>query len=106
MKKQAYPDFDQFPEEAWFELERELEPLREQCGNLTCEVFRTPGRSLDGVLAKTRLAYRVTCYMASSRAPLDDMTPPTSNNIGGLDDPQLLWSILRDLERLAREARS
>ncbi len=36
--------------------------------------------------------------MGDTEGPVEDMTPP---DCGELDDRMLLWSILRDLERLA-----
>jgi hypothetical protein len=61
------------------------------------------------VLLKARLAYRVELEQDSgSREPVEDMAPPNDgrDNIGALDSPQLVWSLLSDLERLAGEARS
>ena len=64
---------------------------------LTCDAFQCPAESLDGVLAKARLAYRISVGMGDTEGPVEDMTPP---DCGELDDRMLLWSILRDLERL------
>ncbi len=101
---EAYPDFDQFPEDTWFKIEEELEPVRDRCDNLLCDVFRIPARSLDGALLKARLAYRIELGQATgSREPVEDMAPPSdgSDNIGALDSQQLVWSLLSDLERLS-----
>ena len=106
---EAYPSFDRFPEDTWGKIEEELEPVRDRCDNLLCDVFRISARSLDGALLKARLAYRIELGQATdSREPVEDMAPPNdgSHNIGALDSQQLVWSLLRDLERLAGEARS
>ena len=104
----AYPSFDQFPEDTWGKIEEELEPVKDRCDNLLCDVFRVPARSLDGALLKARLAYRIELEQATgSREPVEDMAPPSDgdHNIRELDSQQLVWSLLRDLERLAGEAR-
>ncbi len=109
LHSEAYPSFDQFPEDTWSKIEEELEPTRDRCDNLLCDVFRIPARSLDGALAKARLAYRIEMGQPTdSREPVEDMAPPNdgSHNVGALDTQQLLWSLLNDLERLAGEARS
>ena len=109
MYDEAYPDFDQFPEDTWFKIEEELEPVRDRCDGLLCDVFRIPARSLDGVVLKARLAYRIELGQGTgSREPVEDMEPPNdrSDNIGALDSQQLVWSLLRDLERLAGEVGS
>ncbi len=101
---EAYPSFDQFPEDTWGKIEEELEPVKDRCDNLLCDVFRIPARSLDGALLKARLAYRIELgRVTGTREPVEDMAPPNdgSHNIGALDSQQLVWSLLRDLERLA-----
>ncbi len=106
---EAYPDFDQFPEEDWSRIEEQLQTVRDLCDNLLCDVFRTPAESFDVVLAKARLAYRIERgERTNSREPLEDMAPPYDgdNNFGALDSKQLVWSLLNDLERLARSAGS
>ena len=102
---EAYPDFDQSPEEDWFKIEEQLKPITDRCNDLLCDVFRTPAESPDGVLAKARVVYRcVTFQKTNSRGPVEDMEPPndgSENNFGALAPGQLVWSLLNDLERLA-----
>ncbi len=93
----AFPSPDDRPEEGRREFEAELELIQQEHIQLTCVAFQQPAESLDGVLAKARLAYRISVDMEDTQGPVEDMTPP---NCGELDNRMLLWSILRDLERL------
>ncbi len=93
----AFPSPDDCPEEGRREFEAELELIQKEHIQLTCDAFQQPAESLDGVLAKARLAYRISIDMGDTEGPVEDMTPP---NCGELDNRMLLWSILRDLERL------
>ncbi len=76
----------------------ELDLIQKEYVQLTCDAFQQPAKSFEGVLAKARLAYRISVGMDDTEGPVVDMTPP---DCGELDDRMLLWSILRDLERLA-----
>jgi hypothetical protein len=94
----AFPSLDDCPEEETREYEAEMERIQKEYVQLTCDAFQRPAESLEGVLAKARLAYRITVGMGDTEGPVEDMTPPKGPE---LDDRMLLWSILRDLERLA-----
>ncbi len=93
----AFPSIDDSSEEGSREFEAELELIQEEHIQLTCDAFQRPAESLDGVLAKARLAYRISVGIEDTEGPVEDMTPPDCPE---LDDRMLLWSILRDLERL------
>ena len=76
----------------------ELDLIQKEYVQLTCDAFQQPAESFEGVLAKARLAYRISVGIEDTHGPVQDMTPP---DCGELDDRMLLWSILHDLERLA-----
>jgi hypothetical protein len=76
----------------------ELDLIQKEHIQLTCDAFQQPAENFEGVLAKARLAYRISVGMGDTQGPVEDMTPPDCPE---LDDHMLLWSILRDLERLA-----
>ncbi len=94
----AFPSLDDSPEEGSPEFEAELALIQTEYVQLTCDAFQCPAESLEGVLAKARLAYRISVDMGDAQGPVEDMTPPDCPE---LDHRMLLWSILRDLERLA-----
>ncbi len=94
----AFPSPDGSPEEGRREFEAKRELIQKEYVQLTCDAFQRPAESLDGVLAKARLAYRIFVGIGDTEGPVEDMTPP---DCGELDDRMLLWSIQRDLERLA-----
>ncbi len=93
----AFPSLNDCPEEGSREFEAELDLIQKEYVQLTCDAFQRPAESLDGVLAKARLAYRISVDMEDTEGPVEDMTPPDCPE---LDHRMLLWSILRDLERL------
>ncbi len=94
----AFPSPDDRPGEGSREFEAELELNQKEHIQLTCDAFQQPAESFEGVLAKARLAYRISVGMDDTHGPVDDMAAP---DCGELDDRMLLWSILRDLEHLA-----
>ncbi len=94
----AFPSIDDSPEEGTREFEAELALIQTEYVQLTCDAFQCPAESLEGVLAKARLAYRISVDMGDAQGPVEDMTPPDCPE---LDHRMLLWSILRDLEHLA-----
>ena len=94
----AFPSIDDSTEEESREFEAELVLIQNEYVQLTCDAFQRPAESLNGVLAKARLAYRISVGMGDTQGPVEDMTQPDCPE---LDDRMLLWSILRDLERLA-----
>ena len=94
----AFPSPDDRPEEGRREFEAELELIQIEHIQLTCDAFQQPAESLNGVLAKARLAYRISVGMGDTQGPVEDMMQPDCPE---LDDRMLLWSILRDLERLS-----
>jgi hypothetical protein len=94
----AFLSNDDCPEEGRHVSDAELDLIQKEYVQLTCDAFQRPAESLDGVLAKARLAYRISVDMGDAQGPVEDMTPPDCPE---LDHRMLLWSILRDLERLA-----
>ena len=73
-------------------------------------VFKTRAEALSGLLAKARMAYRISTGRTASGEPLQTPDGPKvtvagdpSGGVGGLDDPVLIWSLLQDLERMSGE---
>ena len=84
------------------ELDDQSGPLLDRISDIEAQIVQTPAMTLHGALSKARIAWHVTAAMES----LDETDPDLDGKFGRLDDPVFIWSILRDLEHLAGEARS
>ena len=72
-----------------------LETESDRVTAIIVRALQTPATSLEGVLAKLRLAHRIETFDPA----LDDVKP----DCGRLDAGAIFWAIRRDLEALAGE---
>ena len=68
---------------------------------IQAQIIRTPATTLRGALSKARVAWHIT----ATSETIDEKNPDLSG-LSHLDEPLFVWSILKDLERLAGEVRS
>ena len=83
-------------------LDEESDTVCDGISDIEVQITQTPAMTLRGVLAKARVAWHITAMDGD----FDETDPDFDGNCCRLDDPVFIWSILRDLERLAEEARS
>ena len=83
-------------------LDEESDKVCDRISDIEAQITQTPAMTLRGVLAKTRVAWHITAMDGG----FDETDPDFDGNCCRLDDPVFIWSILRDLERLAEDARS
>ncbi len=78
-----------------------LEDKSERIGSqaLACEgaIFESPARTIDELIVKTRLAYRLCMEQEFRSDEFDVAQAPDRSRVGRLDDQFTIWSILRDL---------
>ena len=74
---------------------------------LACEgaIFESPARTIDELIVKTRLAYRLCMEQEFRSDEFDVAQRPDRSRVGRLDDQSTIWSILQDLELLPRSRR-
>ena len=90
-------------------LSEESDEIMERYVDIEVELFQTPATTYQGLIAKTRAAYRISSNQVCSSGPLEPADAPGYPNVdgvGGLESPVMLWSIVQDLERLAGGAQS
>ena len=82
-------------------LDEESDTVCDRISDIEAQITQTPAMTLRGVLAKTRIFRSITAMHEG----FDETNPNLDGTCCRLDDPVFIWSILRDLERLAQEAR-
>ncbi len=84
-------------------LSDESDEIMERYTDISVELFQTPATTYQGLIAKTRAAYRISIGQECSADPLgpaDAPFYPDANGHGGLESSVMLWSIVQDFERL------
>ncbi len=79
------------------ELGEESDIVCDRITDIEVQIIQTPATTLRGALDKARVAWHIT----AEHDNLDETDPDFDY---GLDDPVFIWSVLQDLERLAKTA--
>ncbi len=82
-------------------LDKECDTVCGRLSDIEAQIIGTPVRTLDGLLEKARVAWRI----AAIDYEWDEACPDLSE-VPRLDDCVFIWAALQDLERLAGEVTS
>ncbi len=79
------------------ELGEESDIACNKMTDIEVQIIHTPATTLRGALDKARVAWHIT----AEHENLDETDPDFDYQLGA---PRLIWSVLQDLERLAKTA--
>ena len=80
-------------------LDVQSDAVSDRINSIKAQIFQAPAMTLRGTLSKAHIAWQITAIDVD----VDETDPDFDGQCGGLDDPVMIWSIYRDLERLAGE---